>query len=995
VLIDGGTPGLLAGLVLLQHPTVFLTPDPALKPIAAEHKVLVARHPLLDADGKRSYDPAIVQSIAEKLVGDGILWAPRSPTSRDNLIAGGLPFELLPNDLSSVVFVEDWAADRRSPVGAKPVIGRHSRPEAAKWPASREAILQVYPDSAEVEVRILGAGEPLAQLMGGRFPSNWTLFGFNELDPAAFLRTIDFFVYYHHPAWVEVFGRSIAEAAASGAVVVLPEGFRRTFGQAAIYRSPALAIETVRDLYADWPGYLEQSTRGQEFVRREFGPERFVAQVREMIGRPRAGRSVAALPRGATDVVRFDTVRVADFRRIGEPAWRIAEEVRIEAEAGYRCGLAHVDIDGPNRLDAIHPAIDALVRVGAASPIEPAASALRTELLMAMEPAALLASIRSGKSIALPRLAARRVIAVAEGTVEPASLRQQHSLLQALFGANVLWTAADAGLYVALNDSGLACCEMWRPALTFRPPRSSYARAHPRKLVLGAIGVIGASMARLRAGRDAAVALREIALPSAIDLAHSTSPSKLWNGVDLLACFPDAGEDIPVHVIASAMAAGIPVILPNSLEPRFGAGAALIYAPARDIAALARELHADPPRLAALRDAAAEYARVEFAPSLHIARVSRIVGSPAAPPRSKQAQAQPRRVLFFASNGAGMGHLMRLLAVARRMPTEIAPVFVTLSQAIPVVELAGYPVEYLPFHAYANCDRNDWGAWLMPQLAQIIDFYRPAAVVFDGAMPYGGLIKATASRDDVKLVWLRRGMWRAEVDHSAAMERQRYFDLVVEPSDIAEAVDRGPTSLDRSAVVKLPPISLLDPEDLFSSEDAARRLRLDPARPAVLIQLGSGWKRDLAAMNDAVLAVLSERPAIQPVVAEWMIADAGLTSWPQVPRLKAFPIARYYNAFDFTISAAGYNSFNEIVSFGIPAIFVAHGDADDQPGRAAFAEQNGAAFCVPEADVRTIGPMVDALLDERLRMLMKANCGRLARGNGARDAAQAIVDLIG
>ena len=42
-------------------------------------------------------------------------------------------------------------------------------------------------------------------------------------------------------------------------------------------------------------------------------------------------------------------------------------------------------------------------------------------------------------------------------------------------------------------------------------------------------------------------------------------------------------------------------------------------------------------------------------------------------------------VLLLSSNGAGMGHLTRLLAYARRMPADVHRHVVSLSQAVPVV----------------------------------------------------------------------------------------------------------------------------------------------------------------------------------------------------------------------------------------------------------------------------------------------------------------------
>lgn len=53
----------------------------------------------------------------------------------------------------------------------------------------------------------------------GAFPENWAPFRFCEIEPPQFLKGIDFFVYY--PPWVEAFGRTGAEALASGAVAIL------------------------------------------------------------------------------------------------------------------------------------------------------------------------------------------------------------------------------------------------------------------------------------------------------------------------------------------------------------------------------------------------------------------------------------------------------------------------------------------------------------------------------------------------------------------------------------------------------------------------------------------------------------------------------------------------------------------------------------------------------------------------------------------------------
>jgi UDP-N-acetylglucosamine:LPS N-acetylglucosamine transferase len=113
--------------------------------------------------------------------------------------------------------------------------------------------------------------------------------------------------------------------------------------------------------------------------------------------------------------------------------------------------------------------------------------------------------------------------------------------------------------------------------------------------------------------------------------------------------------------------------------------------------------------------------------------------------------------------------------------------------------------------------------------------------------------------------------------------------------------------------------------------------------------------------------------------------------------IRGFPISRYMNAFDFTIAAASYNTFNESMSYGLPAIFIPneHVSMDDQSSRAAFAEANGAGFHLPEGQVHEIGSLIESLLDPTTRSLVRLNALRIAKPNGAAAAAGAIQSLAG
>ena len=1018
-LIDAETaPAVDAAMAVIHNPYVFADPGRDLPRITADVRVIVAHQPATDAQGMPYYDADAVQAHAEAAVGGRLMWAPISPVSRSN-IEGALPrAKVLNENWGNVLFASDWAVARSEPQPGQPVIGRHSRPDWPKWPATRDAVLEVYPDSESIDVRLLGVGPDLLSVLGGSVPKNWQTFQFNALEPAEFLKSIDFFVYYHHPDWVEAFGRNIAEAAASGAVVILPDHFQPTFREAALYRAPSEVVDTVRELHACPESWRLQSELGRRTIDRLYGPAPYLNRVERLIGTSACERThvQVATPGVPTEPEPFDVAVLGDFRSVRETAWRVANEVRIQHAAGYRTALLHVSTNGCNDLPHINPEIDALIRDRVATAVDPATPCLRTRLLVAHQPRFLLDRVGGEDPIVLPRIVADTTVIVHDASMSRDALRRTDALYKTLFGAKVVWAAVDETLRDELDAAGdpiVRTPMLWTPSVNDRghEPPCSRRRSVP---VIGRAGLCDPSQwaedetAVLASYPSTGeVAVRVLGMPNARQIPLPAVPEqwetfgidempwqRFLRGLDAFVYYPSSTpNELPKHAVAEALMAGKPVLLPPEMRPVFGKGPA--YVNPREVVATVQHLwrHSAPET----GWDAARRARLAWGPQVHAQRLRQLCGAPAAEPSAPSVhRATAARVLFLSSNGVGMGHLTRLLAIARRMPAPIEPVFATMSHALSIVAQAGYPVEYIPFHGTIGCDPNDWNGWLQEQLGEILDFHGARTVVFDGSNPYQGLLDAVAGRRDCQFVWVRRGMWRDIQNNSGSIKRQRFFDLVVEPTDIAESTDRGATAYNRAIAYKVPPIRLLDEEDLWTREEACARLGLDPNRPAALIQLGSGSNRDIVTMIDTVLARLAERPEIQPVLAEWLISPNRLEMWPEIKRLRGFPISGYYNAFDFTISAAGYNSFNEIVSFGLPAIFMAndHATMDDQGGRAAYAQANDAGFCLPEYRADAIGPLVEAILDPETRSIMRANCARISQGNGASDAADAIAELV-
>lgn len=348
-------------------------------------------------------------------------------------------------------------------------------------------------------------------------------------------------------------------------------------------------------------------------------------------------------------------------------------------------------------------------------------------------------------------------------------------------------------------------------------------------------------------------------------------------------------------------------------------------------------------------------------------------------------------MLFVTSNGTGLGHLTRSMAIARRLGEGIEPLFVTFSAAAPVVGELGFPVEYI-----ASYDRpgagNDirWTRRNRARLRAIVAEADPAAVVFDGTHPYERLLPALRS-SGATLVWCRRAMWRADSD-TAPLWRTHLFDAVLEPGELAAAADVGPTAARREEAHAVAPIVLLDRSDLLARGEAERELGLEPGRVNALVQLGQG--EGVREANERCLRHLASRDDVQ--VAALSSTLAALDEVPAgVVRLRAtYPISRYLAAFDLAIAAAGYNAYHELIHLGVPSLFVPMPRrTDDQAARARHVGELGIGRACAGPDDPELEARLDELLDASARAAMRERLEALDARNGAAEAATWLAEL--
>jgi glycosyltransferase involved in cell wall biosynthesis len=366
---------------------------------------------------------------------------------------------------------------------------------------------------------------------------------------------------------------------------------------------------------------------------------------------------------------------------------------------------------------------------------------------------------------------------------------------------------------------------------------------------------------------------------------------------------------------------------------------------------------------------------------------------PSGPHRSQRSPMGRRRVLFVATNGIGLGHITRLMAIAERMSSDIEPVFLTMSAGSSIIEARGHPVDYIPSAPKIGVTDDSWNEVFAQELLAAVEAFAINSVVFDSNHPFPGLLKVLAARPDLNWVWIRRGMWASR--HGLDPSIQRLFDMVIEPGEFAADEDHGITAQLRAGVIGVPPILLVDEEDRLPRLEAASALGADPAGLVAVVQLGSERNFDVSRLRPAIISGLLKH-GVQVIDAVNPLAPKREGHIGGTLQKAIYPIARYFNAVDLMITNAGYNSFHECIYGGIPAIFVPNEAPvmDEQAVRAAYAQSSGLGLCLRSVDVVRAHEAIELALSEDFLAQHRTRAGRIVFANGAREAALAIEELV-
>lgn len=725
----------------------------------------------------------------------------------------------------------------------------------------------------------------------------------------------------------------------------------------------------------------------------------------------------------------LDVVFAADPRFPGGTTSATAMDIRAVRNLGRSVGLLPVTSATLKAARSFHPRLVAemercaVTRLTAASPVD-------CELLLAEHP-----SLFQHMAASPVRIRPRAALLVANHPPRSGTGRSEYDLaavletMERLFGCDAMVVPISPIVRELVTETGIPAEKVasvdlprlidpreWE--MPIRVPAGDrplvvgrHARDDPMKWPDGAADILAAWPTR----EDISVRILGGGPPEAV-LDHVPAN---WR---VLPFAPDASrrflEGIDVYVYfhhrrfveafglapLEAMAAGKPTILPWTFRPLFDNGA--IYAEPSGVPAILDRLRSDPAAYRAQAERGRKIAVERFGPDAFAAPFETIrrealerAGPALRRPAAVAAAAAPspapaRRVLMVSSNGVGLGHVTRLAAIARRLPEGVEPVFYTLSQGARLVRDLGFRTDYIPSHQMRGFDPGSWNRAFSQEFAAALEFHDPDAVVFDGSMPYAGLVDVLEARPRIAGVWIRRALWKPG-QSAGALARHLHFSAVIEPGDLASREDVGGTVTARREAFHVPPVVLVDPADALDRDAARAALDLPKDGRIVALQLGIQASSELAPLRNALVERLA---AIGCTIVEILSPLAVRGPGPADPRVmerRAYPLSLHLAAFDLVVTEAGYNSFHEAVLSGTPAIFVPREieGVDDQALRARYAESAGLGFALERHRLSRVRRILDDALADGAADEIRRRATRLGIENGAGPAARFIAEL--
>ncbi|HEU4754630.1 MAG TPA: glycosyltransferase [Armatimonadota bacterium] len=369
----------------------------------------------------------------------------------------------------------------------------------------------------------------------------------------------------------------------------------------------------------------------------------------------------------------------------------------------------------------------------------------------------------------------------------------------------------------------------------------------------------------------------------------------------------------------------------------------------------------------------------------------------------------PLRVLCYAVNGLGLGHLTRLVAVCRQLrrlatalelPVEI--LFLTSSEGDALASLHGFATFKVPSKTLAaSCglDPHRYRKIARQWIWNAINLISPDLLLVD-TFPAGSFGELTGVLDlGSRNVFIHREVRPEVASHPSFQMALRGYDLILRIREEAHPAeppeDAALPGEVRDRVATIGPVLLRSASETYEPPAARELLGLPPELPAVYVSTGGGGDREAESLLGDIVRAATTLPDARFIIGAGLLYRGREWPAPNVTWTRRPVLVECFRAFDAAITAGGFNTVWELMHCGVPCLFLPRPRGwDDQEQRAARCAAAGAGKLLASREPAAIREALQELLDPQQRERSAAAARSLLPLNDAPAAAEEILSVV-
>lgn len=358
---------------------------------------------------------------------------------------------------------------------------------------------------------------------------------------------------------------------------------------------------------------------------------------------------------------------------------------------------------------------------------------------------------------------------------------------------------------------------------------------------------------------------------------------------------------------------------------------------------------------------------------------------------------KPKRIICYAINGAGLGHVTRLLSVGkwlRRYVTLLDGVvpevmFLSSSDASDVLADAGFAAFKIPSKTIAKTtglNKLEYRRLAKHFVWNTLGVFDPDLLVVD-TFPSGsfdelfqvldGPFKKSFIFRKVKAEYAARATFRS----AASM-----YDAIVAP----HSPQNCPVEQIGGKQIRCSgEVSQFDQDDFLPRDVVRKQLGVDKGKRLVYLSAGGGGDPGATEQLACLVDALADVPDVHLLVGAGPLYRGPRISAENLTWFDGHSIGKFFAAVDAAICAAGYNTFHELLLARVPVAFFAQAKiADDQNERIESAAAAGACRKLADfKDANSVAATLRDLFDTSVASAMRDSQSKFLVANSARRCA--------